>query len=105
VINSIESSVGFLKALADVNRMKIMSMLLKNESNLCVADISSKLNITQPATSQHIKILKYANLITSTKEGNRVFYRIDKEKLKFYKDEFDALFNYGMSDDLKNCQC
>lgn len=103
MINQIESSVGFLKALADTNRMKIVSILLKTNENLCVADLAARLKITQPATSQHIKILKYAGLLTSTKEGNKVFYHIDKKQLQTFKEEFDALFNYGMSNEINCC--
>lgn len=97
--NEIEKAVSFLKALADVNRMKIVSILLKSNTDLSVADIASKLNISQPATSQHIKILKYAGLLTSTKDGNKVYYHVDVEKLMTNKELFDALFAYGLSDE------
>lgn len=104
MINEIDSTVEFLKALADINRMKIISILLKSDDELCVADICQKLDISQPATSQHIKILKYAQLLSSTKKGNKVIYHVDKEKFKAFKEQFDALVACVMSDEIKHCK-
>ena len=57
-------------------RLKIL-FLLKAENTMCPCDLSDVLNMTVPAISQHLKKLKEANLITSNKEGQTIFYSIN----------------------------
>ena len=49
-------------AIAEPRRREIV-MLLANEGALTVTDIVQKFNVTPPAISQHLKILKQANLV------------------------------------------
>ena len=47
------------RALSDPTRLRIIRMLASNmESDLCVVDLAKKVGISQPALSQHIRILK-----------------------------------------------
>ncbi len=81
------------KALGDMKRLKIIKMLASNLSEtLCVTDIAEKLKITQPAASQHIKILKNIGILTENKKGFRVYYSVDTDNLYEYKNEIDQLF-------------
>lgn len=65
------------KALGDETRIGIVRMLLGK--SLCVCDIIEAFQLTQPAISHHLKILKQAGIITDSKEGKWVFYRINDE--------------------------
>ncbi len=57
VTNNITKVADFFKALGDATRIKILKLLLSH-NKLCVGMIAFKLNITQPAVSQHLKTLK-----------------------------------------------
>lgn len=62
-----------IKALADDLRLEILR-LLRNES-FGVLEISHILDIRQSALSHHLKILATAQLLTTRREGNTIFYR------------------------------
>ena len=63
-----------LKALAHPARLKIMSGLLKNECN--VARIQKALGLPQSTISQHLRVLKNADIIKGRREGNKTCYRV-----------------------------
>ena len=67
-------------ALADPTRLKILE-LLKSESELCVSDIATHFDITQPSISHHLDVLKRAGLVSSEKRGREVYYRFDKSAI------------------------
>ncbi len=71
------------KALSDVTRLKIVGMISQKE--MCVYDIFQELNISQPAVSHHLKILKQAGLIMGRKKGKWVLYSINEDKKDFLK--------------------
>ena len=81
------------KALGDVNRMKIIKILASNpDESLCVTDIAAFVKITQPATSQHIKVLKNVGILVSKRIGNKTYYKINAEQLHELKDIIDHMF-------------
>ena len=65
------------KALGDETRQRIIAVLLLRE--MCVCEIMTAFDMTQPTTSHHLKILEDADLITSRKEGKWVFYRVQDQ--------------------------
>lgn len=66
-----------LKALGHPARIAIIDHLLK--VNACIGnDILGEIPLAQPTISQHLKVLKEANLIKGTIEGNAIHYCIDK---------------------------
>ena len=70
-----------LKALGHYARLKIVSGLMKG--NECsVNNIVEKLNLPQSTVSQHLKVLKTNNIITSRKEGVKTCYRVIDERVK-----------------------
>ena len=83
----IDEVIGFFKALGDLSRLRLIRILSSSEENLyCVADLAKKLGITQPAVSQHLKVLRHIGLVSSSKMGFRVYYRINKEVLNGLKE-------------------
>ena len=81
------------KALGDPTRLRIIRMLASGmEYNLSVTDLAKKLGITQPAVSQHIKVLKDIDILEPDKKGFRVYYNINKKVLNAYKADIDDLF-------------
>jgi len=84
--------IDFFKALGDLSRLRIMRILSSTEDNqYCVADLAKKLGITQPAVSQHLKVLRHSGIVSSRKLGFRVYYRINKEIVNGLKADMDAL--------------
>jgi ArsR family transcriptional regulator len=69
----VEQSLPLYKALADGLRLQILR-LLKNES-FGVLELCKILDTRQSALSHHLKILANANLVSTRREGNSIFYR------------------------------
>jgi ArsR family transcriptional regulator len=71
--------VEFCKALADDTRQRILEMLLERE--MCVGDIVDAFSMSQPSISHHLGVLKQFGLVTSRKEGQQVFYTINRDNV------------------------
>src|SRR5665648_60906 len=66
----------FFKALAHPTRVRILERLSKNDVEVCVCELIKDLGVEQSNLSQHLSILRKQQIITSTKVGLRVMYRI-----------------------------
>jgi ArsR family transcriptional regulator len=66
--------IKIMKALSDPNRVKILKLL--QQRTMCVCEIHFVLAISQPAVSNHLKILGEAGLVKSRKEGLWVNYSL-----------------------------
>lgn len=64
--------VKVMKALSDPGRVKIVKML--QQRPMCVCEIHTALNVSQPTASKYLKVLEDAGLIESRKEGQWVNY-------------------------------
>lgn len=62
------------KALADPTRRKILELLKKRDMN--AGEIAAEFNMTKPSISNHLNILKQADLVDSEKQGQNVMYSI-----------------------------
>ncbi len=63
-----------LKAVSDVNRIRILAILATGE--YCVSDLVSRLDIDQPKVSHHLAILRQAGVIVSRRQGRHINYSI-----------------------------
>ena len=68
-----------LKAIADETRFKILILLLQH--NYCVRALSRKLELSESAISQHLKVLREAGLLVGVKKGYFVHYDVDRDTL------------------------
>ena len=68
------------KIFGDSTRIKILNTLLVEE--LCVNDISNRINATQSAVSHQLRILKSSKLVKYRKEGNLTYYSLDDNHVK-----------------------
>ena len=75
-------------ALGDPTRRDIFERLARNPS--AVGDLAQGLPITRPAVSQHLRVLKEAQLVTETPEGTRHIYRIDPRGIAAMREWLDA---------------
>ena len=71
--------VTVLKAVSDGTRMKILKLLLRQ--NYCVRALARQLDISEAAVSQHLKVLREAELLVPEKRGYFVHYDVRRNAL------------------------
>jgi ArsR family transcriptional regulator, arsenate/arsenite/antimonite-responsive transcriptional repressor len=75
---------GIFKALGDPIRLEIVKLLLGKE--LCVCDILDSFKVSQPTISHHLKVLKYAGLVSDNRDGKWIYYSLNPEAFALIKD-------------------
>jgi DNA-binding transcriptional ArsR family regulator len=78
-----------LRALAAPRRRQILSLV--REGELAAGEIASHFDVTRPAVSQHLNVLKEAGLVNERRNGTKRLYRARPEGLapvKEYLEEF-----------------
>lgn len=68
------------KALADPTRRKILSLLKDKDMN--AGEIANEFNMTKPSISNHLNILKQADLVDAEKVGQNVNYSLKTSVLQ-----------------------
>ena len=68
-----------LRALAEPRRRDILRLVWTQE--LPAGDIAAQFDVTRPAISQHLRVLKSAGLIRERRAGNWRLYRADQARL------------------------
>lgn len=84
-----ENTTIILKAIADDTRLNIAKLLLKH--NYCVGALAHRLDLTEAAISQHLKVLREAGLLIGEKRGYFMHYAVDREQLRALAKEFEML--------------
>ncbi len=73
----------FFSMLGDSNRLRIISILAKQE--LCVCDIAATLDMSESAVSHQLRTLRAIRLVRYQKRGRKVFYHLlDRHVLDLY---------------------
>jgi DNA-binding transcriptional ArsR family regulator len=100
-MNEPKSLSRLLKVLSVETRVR-MVQLLKGRA-LCVNALASRLDVTQGAVSQHLRIMRDAGLVIDEKRGYFVHYRLNEETLAAWRKEIDRLLDptHGASTDTK----
>lgn len=70
-----QAAATLLKALANENRLMILCSLMAGE--MSVTDLNACIPLSQSALSQHLAGLREAGLVTTRKESQTVFYRLE----------------------------
>jgi ArsR family transcriptional regulator len=71
-----------LKALADPVRLRLLSLVASHaDGEACVCDLNDAFDLSQPTISHHLKVLHEAGLLTRSKRGVWVYYRVDGDAL------------------------
>lgn len=68
----------FFKLLADETRLHSI-LLIEQEGELCVCELTAALNESQPKISRHLAMLRKSQLLLDRRQGQWVFYRINPE--------------------------
>jgi DNA-binding transcriptional ArsR family regulator len=86
-----------LKAIAEPNRRRILTLVRATE--LTAGEIASHFEVSRPAVSQHLAVLKEAGLVHERRNGTRRLYSVrpegfDQVKMfleSFWDEKLDAL--------------
>ena len=73
-----EDAIPLFQVLADVNRQRIIVEIAKHE-RLNVNQIDEKIELSRPAISHHLKLLRQAGIVSSEKVGTENFYFLTLE--------------------------
>lgn len=84
------SATAVLDALGDPRRRSILERLL--EGPVAVGVLAEQLPITRPAVSQHLRVLKEAELVVDTVVGTRHLYRINPAGFEAVRGYFDRFW-------------
>lgn len=68
-----------LQVIAAPRRLRILELVWDRE--LAAGDIAAEFDVSWPAVSQHLKLLRDAGLVSERREGTRRIYRADKAAL------------------------
>lgn len=86
-----------LTAIGDETRQHLIALMIMEKcSGARVVDIAKKTNLSRPAVSHHMQILKDAGFVYAHKEGTMVYYSLDFntdaiDKLKVLVEHIDGL--------------
>lgn len=70
----------FFKVFGDSTRIKILYVL--SQSEMCVCDIATLLQMGQSAISHQLRVLKQMRLVTFRRDGKTVFYKLADSHIK-----------------------
>ena len=88
-----------LAALGDPTRREIFERIAAKPHS--VGDLAKQLPVSRPAVSQHLRVLKDAQLVTETRDGTRRIYRIDPRGIGAMREWLDRHWGQAL-DAFKN---
>jgi DNA-binding transcriptional ArsR family regulator len=68
------------RALADPTRLAVFECVVRQE--MTVSALTSRFEVTQPAISQHLALLRESGLVLHRRDGRQVYYRANANGLK-----------------------
>ena len=81
------------KALGDPSRVRIIFQIFLSDA--CVKDIAEKLQMSEPAVSHHLRVLRSAGIITLRKAGKESYYSLaDTAEGRLVHKIIDDLFDF-----------
>lgn len=83
-----------LKAIAEPNRRRILALV--REGELSSGEIAAHFDVTHPAISQHLNVLKEAGLVSERRNGTRRLYQARPEGLGELKAFLEAFWEKGL---------
>jgi DNA-binding transcriptional ArsR family regulator len=84
-----------LDALGDPTRRLVFKRLRSGARS--VGDIAEGMNVTRPAVSQHLRVLKHAGLVVARAEGTRRLYALDVRGIEALRRWLDGFWDEALS--------
>jgi len=85
-----------LRAVAEPRRREILRLVASTE--LSAGEIAESFDVSRPAISQHLTVLKDAGLLTERRDGTRRLYRTRAEGLRGLRRFLDELWGSALAD-------
>jgi DNA-binding transcriptional ArsR family regulator len=76
VIEHVDEAAALLKALANDQRLIVLCCLL--DGPLSVGEINSRVPLSQSALSQHLGVLRTAEVVTTRRQSQTIYYELAK---------------------------
>lgn len=80
-----------LRAIADPIRRRILSLVWREERT--AGEIAARFEVSQPAISQHLKVLRETGLVAVRRDGTRRFYRADQTSMAGVRAVIEAFWD------------
>jgi DNA-binding transcriptional ArsR family regulator len=89
---AIEEQAAVFSALADPTRLRLVRLLCRQRDPdaLCVNALAGFLGVSQPAVSQHLRVLKAVGLVKGERRGYHIHYFINPDTLKRWREQILA---------------
>jgi DNA-binding transcriptional ArsR family regulator len=84
-----------LDALGDPTRRAVLGLLRGGEQS--VRELTDASEVSQPAVSQHLRVLRDAGLVTVRPEGTRRLYRVDLDGLAGLRSWVDGFWDDALA--------
>jgi DNA-binding transcriptional ArsR family regulator len=84
-----------IEAISHPGRRALLRLVLDRE--LPVGELAQRTGLSQPAASQHLKVLRDAGLVRGRVDGRRRLYRVDGEGLERLRRELDAFWGPALA--------
>ena len=84
-----------LTALGDPTRREVLEVLRQGQRS--VGEITARLPVSQPAVSQHLRVLKGAGLVQERRAGTRRLYSVNLEGLTSLRSYVDGFWDVALA--------
>jgi DNA-binding transcriptional ArsR family regulator len=84
-----------LEALGDYTRRQIFKRLRAGPRS--VGDLAEGMDVSRPAVSQHLRVLKDARLVSDTAEGTRRLYAVDTRGVEALRNWLDGFWDEALA--------
>lgn len=88
---SAEKLAGLFKAISSPVRVQMLDILSRHGGDVCVCDIESQFELSQPTISHHLGVLRKAGLVESEQRGLWAFYFVRPAALAQLRGWLDGL--------------
>jgi len=79
-----------LKALANVNRLKVLYLISNQE--LSVGKIEKEIDLSQSALSQHLAILRNYDIVKTRRSAQTIYYKLKDDKIRQIMELLEKIF-------------
>ena len=97
-MNETEELTEVFKALSAPTRLRLVKLLGEYEGALCVNALARRLDVSQSAVSQHLRVLRQTGLVKSERRGSSVHYLLDQDSLKQHLAKLRETFGAVLED-------
>lgn len=100
-VDDVDALAAIFKILADPTRLRLIRLLnaqpemacqCHGQKFLCVNALAGQLGVSQSAVSQHLRILRQADLVSAERRGSFVHYTLNDETFQKYQQALQQMW-------------